>query len=113
MQLAENSKPKYATRKFQSLDIHIGGRIRLCRAWLGITDTQLADAIGVTGARMQKFECGEDHIEPLRLFDIAVALNVPLHFFFEDKTGPSLQASNQPPAHKAVAPASVRRWGQR
>lgn len=90
MRLVEKPRRTRGGRKPQAVDVHVGMRIRLCRTSLGISDKQLSEAIGVACEQMQKFECGAAHIDPVRIFDVAVALNTPIHFFFDDTDEPVL-----------------------
>lgn len=88
MRLVEKPRCTRAGRKPQAVDVHVGMRIRLCRTSLGLSDKQLSDAVGVTCEQMQKFECGAARIDAVHIFDVAVALNTPIHFFFDDTIEP-------------------------
>nr|WP_092620576.1 helix-turn-helix domain-containing protein [Roseospirillum parvum] len=68
------------------VDVHVGRRLRLRRTLLGMSQEQLAAAIGVTFQQVQKYERGSNRISASRLFDIARVLGVPIAFFFEDIT---------------------------
>lgn len=66
------------------VDVHVGKRLRLRRALLGLSQEQLAAAVGVTFQQIQKYERGSNRVSASRLFDIARVLGVPISFFFED-----------------------------
>jgi transcriptional regulator with XRE-family HTH domain len=66
------------------VDIHVGARIRLRRALLGLTQTELADAIGLTFQQVQKYERGSNRVSASMLHRIAGVLDVPVSFFFDD-----------------------------
>jgi len=66
------------------VDGEIGGRIRLRRAMLGMSQKQLGDAIGLTPQQVQKYEKGTNRIAASTLFIVAEALNVPISFFFDE-----------------------------
>lgn len=68
-------------------DLHIGRRIRLRRTLLGLSQQQLAGAVGVTFQQVQKYESGTNRISAARLYDISRALGVPPAFFIEDIPG--------------------------
>ena len=65
------------------IDIHVGTRIKLRRQILGINQTELAQAIGVTFQQVQKYQSGFNRVSSSRLYDIAKVLNTPLSSFFE------------------------------
>ena len=56
---------------------------------ISMSQTKLADAIGVTFQQIQKYEKGTNRISASRLLQIAQSLQVPISFFFEDPRGPS------------------------
>ena len=50
---------------------------------VGVTQQQLAEAVGIKFQQIQKYETGMNRISASRLWDIAEALDVPVAFFFE------------------------------
>jgi len=50
---------------------------------IGMTQQQLADAVGIKFQQIQKYETGMNRISASRLWDIGDALDVPVSFFFE------------------------------
>ena len=66
------------------VDIHVGGRVRLRRTLLGMSQEKLGKAIGLTFQQVQKYERGTNRIGSSRLFDLSRVLDVPLSYFFED-----------------------------
>jgi len=66
------------------IDVHVGGRVRLRRTLLGMSQEKLAEAIGLTFQQVQKYERGTNRIGSSRLFDLARVLEVPVAYFFED-----------------------------
>jgi transcriptional regulator with XRE-family HTH domain len=91
----------YTNRKSASAtDRLVGGQMRARRLALGMSQTELAEAIGVSFQQVQKYEKGTNRISASRLQQIAEALQVPVPFFFEGapglhapKTAESLSAS--------------------
>jgi transcriptional regulator with XRE-family HTH domain len=54
------------------------------RVLLGLNQTELGEAIGVTFQQLQKYEKGTNRISASRLFDLSRVLDVPFSFFFDD-----------------------------
>ncbi|NYS24016.1 helix-turn-helix transcriptional regulator [Rhodobacteraceae bacterium 2376] len=65
------------------VDIHVGKRIRQQRWVLGMTQQQLADAVGIKFQQIQKYETGTNRVSASRLWDISNAMSVPISFFFD------------------------------
>lgn len=68
------------------VDRHVGQRLRLRRALLGMSQEKLAELVGVTFQQIQKYERGRTRIGASRLYDIARVLEVPVAWFFEELT---------------------------
>ena len=66
-----------------SIDLHLGKRLRRRRRLLGLTQQQLASAVGVRFQQIQKYECGANRISAARLWELAEALEVPINYFYE------------------------------
>ena len=60
------------------LDVEIGRRIRERRRALGLSQSQLARAVGVTFQQVQKYERGANRVSFSRLMDIVAALGCHL-----------------------------------
>lgn len=65
------------------IDLHLGKRLRRRRRLLGLTQQQLAMAVGVRFQQIQKYECGANRISAARLWQLAEALEVPVSYFFD------------------------------
>ena len=65
------------------VDVHVGRRVRQRRWVLGMTQQQLANAVGIKFQQIQKYETGANRVSASRLWDIATALGVQVSFFFE------------------------------
>jgi len=65
------------------VDRFIGKRIRRRRRLLGLTQQQLAEAVGTRFQQIQRYEAGSNRIPASRLYETAVALGVPIQYFFE------------------------------
>lgn len=83
-----NSKRIYRARTESGepdpVDTHVGARLRLRRTLMGLSQTELARAVGLTFQQVQKYESGANRISASRLYHIAEALDVPVSFFFDD-----------------------------
>lgn len=69
------------------VDEHVGKRVRHRRWMLGMTQQQLANAVGIKFQQIQKYETGMNRISASRLWDIATALDVPVAYFFDGLSG--------------------------
>lgn len=65
------------------VDIHVGERIRQRRALLGMSQTALGEAVGLTFQQIQKYERGANRTASSRLYEFANVLSVPIAYFFE------------------------------
>ena len=95
------SKPSYGrgTGKPHPVDVHVGARVRQCRKLLGMNQTILGKALGVSFQQVQKYENGTNRISASRLYDLARAFDVSTEYFFED----------MPPEVAPRSPAATKR----
>jgi len=66
-----------------AVDRHVGSRIRLRRQLLGMSQTALGEALGMTFQQVQKYERGANRISAGTLYRAAQALDVPVSFLFD------------------------------
>jgi transcriptional regulator with XRE-family HTH domain len=64
------------------IDAEVGRRIRLLRLERGLSQTALANRLGVTFQQVQKYEKGTNRVGAGRLSRIAYFLGVPVSAFF-------------------------------
>lgn len=69
------------------VDVHVGSRVRMRRTLLGMTQTDLADALELTFQQIQKNETGRNRIGASRLYQLSHILDVPVAYFFEGLEG--------------------------
>ena len=69
------------------IDQHIGQRVRERRIVLGLSQSALADGLGITFQQLQKYEKGHNRIAAGRLYGCAQLLDVPPEYFFEGLEG--------------------------
>jgi transcriptional regulator with XRE-family HTH domain len=65
------------------IDIHVGGRVRMRRMLVGMSQEKLGDSLGLTFQQVQKYEKGANRIGASRLYQIARVLGVPIEFFYD------------------------------
>ena len=74
------------------VDVHVGARLRFKRKLLGLSQTDLGNALGLSFQQIQKYENGANRVSASRLYQLTSILDVPISFFFEDMpseiTGP-------------------------
>ena len=63
-------------------DVEIGRKIRALRLERGLSQSGLAEGIGLTFQQVQKYEKGANRVSAGRLQQIADILNVPVVFFY-------------------------------
>ena len=79
--------PKIANQKSKHIDIQVGRLVRARRLAIGMPQTELAEALGLTFQQIQKYERGANRISAANLFEIARKLDVPLASLFEGLDG--------------------------
>jgi transcriptional regulator with XRE-family HTH domain len=91
------------------VDATVGQSIRVHRLAKGLTQTDLAEKIGLTFQQVQKYEKGANRVGAGRLMQIAEALDVPLIALFEgvQHTGGKITQAGSPLALLA-APDALR-----
>jgi transcriptional regulator with XRE-family HTH domain len=67
------------------VDVEVGHRIRIERLSRGLSQTALANQLGVTFQQVQKYEKGVNRVGAGRLTKIAEVLGVPVSTFFSGK----------------------------
>ena len=82
-----------ATRKSGPLDAMVGVRIRMFRINRGMSQTLLAERIGITFQQLQKYERGVNRVGASRLSHIASVLGISVGELFES-VGPESSGLN-------------------
>jgi transcriptional regulator with XRE-family HTH domain len=65
------------------VDTHVGAKVKTRRLMLGLSQEELAKAIGLTFQQVQKYERGTNRISVSRLVDISRALKVSFDYFLD------------------------------
>ena len=69
------------------IDIHVGMRIWQRRREKGLSRRALGEIIGVGLKQVNKYETGVNRVSAGRLYEISVALGMPVAWFFEGISG--------------------------
>tara|TARA_B100000674_G_C37533479_1_gene774944 strand:+ start:95 stop:607 length:513 start_codon:yes stop_codon:yes gene_type:complete len=72
----------------RKIDVHVGQRVRQRRVLCGLSQTELANAIGLTFQQLQKYERGINRISASKLWQISQVLQVPVQWFFKEFSEP-------------------------
>ena len=65
------------------IDLYVGGRVRLRRKYLNLSQTDIAAALNLTFQQIQKYERGTNRISASKMYEMARTLKVPVAYFFE------------------------------
>jgi transcriptional regulator with XRE-family HTH domain len=76
-------KASFNRRGPTAVDTHVGRKIRARRIFLQMSQTEVADAVGITFQQIQKYERGANRVGASRLQQISDALGVSPFYFFE------------------------------
>lgn len=91
-----------------NIDVLIGARIKGRRIALKISQTKLAEAVGVRFQQVQKYESGANRVSASRLLMIAETLGVPISYFFQGLDSANADdKSVDHVAHRATAPLNA------
>lgn len=111
------SRQRRTRGKPNAVDIHVGKRIRQRRTLLGMSQERLAEALDLTFQQVQKYERGTNRIGAGRLWELAVALDVPMTYFFDElptrpgaPTEPMPAAAGPDPMHRRETLVLVRAY---
>lgn len=97
------SKTSRKEGRANSMDAYVGGRLRMRRTLLGMSQEKLAEALGITFQQVQKYERGVNRVGASRLYDLSKVLDVPVSFFFEGSNNNSKPASKKTKMKMGVA----------
>ncbi len=65
------------------VDVFVGQRLRELRMLAGLSQSDVASALGLTFQQLQKYERGFNRVSASRLFKLAQYFRVPVSVFFE------------------------------
>jgi transcriptional regulator with XRE-family HTH domain len=81
------SKRSNSGERTRAVDVHAGRRLHQIRVLRGVSQEQLAGALGLTFQQVQKYENGVNRISASRLFDLSRLFDVPVQWFFDEMPG--------------------------
>ncbi len=97
----------------ENLDLYVGKRVRWRRRLLGLSQTELAELIGVRYQQIQKYEAAVNRLSAARLWRLARALGVEVQYFYEgwvdpeeQAAGPAAGAAPEQPGHEPQSQAA-------
>ena len=95
------------------IDVEVGGRIRARRIALGVSQTALAKALGLTFQQVQKYEKGANRVSASTLVRVGRELGVSVAFLVGEegdtpvaRAAPAIRGPAQPPT-SAAEPRSL------
>jgi transcriptional regulator with XRE-family HTH domain len=84
MMARKAQRPTHGTKRPRPVDTAVGQKIRIYRLQARLSQTDLANGLGVTFQQVQKYEKGTNRVAPSRLSDIANMLHIPVAVLFPD-----------------------------
>lgn len=75
---------KLSKDEVREIDRHVGSRLRYRRIMMNLSQTFLAERVGLSFQQFQKYEKGTNRISASKLHEFAKLLDVPASFFFDD-----------------------------
>ena len=69
------------------IDVAVGARMRMRRKTLGLTQTDLAEALGITFQQVQKYERGANRVSASMLVRAGNRLDCPVGFLVGEEPG--------------------------
>ena len=84
--MSNKKTAKRTSRATGSLDIHFGEKLRARRMMMApkVSQSELANALGVTFQQIQKYEKGVNRLSAAMMVRIAEVLNVDVQYFFDE-----------------------------
>ena len=83
--MATTRRPGLSAKEHRSnsVDVHVGSRVRLRRNMLGWSQEKLGGMIGLTFQQIQKYERGANRIAASKLHELSRIMGVTVQFFFD------------------------------
>jgi transcriptional regulator with XRE-family HTH domain len=66
-----------------AIDKHVGGRIRVRRMMIGMSQERLGEELGLTFQQVQKYEKGVNRVSASKIVHMAKIMKTSIDFFFE------------------------------
>ncbi len=84
---------KRGSAAYNPIDVHVGARLRARRTLVGLSQTALGDAMGLTFQQVQKYVSGSNRISASRLYDVSKLLDIDIGYFF-DEMGQAIESES-------------------
>jgi transcriptional regulator with XRE-family HTH domain len=82
--MPKGSGHKRGSSAYNPIDVHVGTRLRARRTLLGMSQTALGDAMGISFQQLQKYEAGSNRTSASRLYELSKLLDVDISYFFDE-----------------------------
>ena len=96
MAVDDEAGDQRGSRRANTMDAHVGARVRLRRVCLGMSQEKLGEALGLTFQQVQKYEKGTNRIGASRLYDLAQVLSVAITYFYDEAPTDALLSAPGP-----------------
>ena len=73
--MPKGSGRKRGSTAYNPIDVHVGARLRARRTLLGMSQTALGDAMGISFQQLQKYESGSNRTSASRLYELSKLLD--------------------------------------
>jgi transcriptional regulator with XRE-family HTH domain len=106
----EEERAGASTKRPNSMDAHVGSRVRLRRMMMGMSQEKLGEQMGLTFQQIQKYERGINRVSASRLWELAKVLGVSVQFFFDElafEQDPSTRPDGQPGFAETQAESTI------
>lgn len=85
------------------IDVRVGEKLRSLRLQRRLSQSQMAETVGLTFQQIQKYEKGVNRVSASKLFEFAELLDVPVQSFFSG-VSPGRQDNGGLPPYPAPSP---------
>ena len=81
----KKTRPNYIASEMgpRPVDVYVGQRLRQRRTLMGISQTELGEAVGLSFQQIQKYERGANRVSASRLYEFSTITGVSPSWFFE------------------------------
>ncbi len=93
------------------IDAYVGAQIKQRRTIVGMSQTELANRLGITFQQVQKYEKGANRVGSSRLYEISEILGVQIQSFFEG-VEEVIQAKNSKKADKRTRDTTLGKFDE-
>ena len=80
---------RIAPKEPHPFDVEVGRRILMRRREMGLSQTALGQAVGITFQQVQKYEAGANRVSASRLFDMARVLQTSCAWLMGENGAPT------------------------